>query len=783
MSFANEPTLELRRAPARESLLAALRELDARPPLAVPVLVGGDRGRADGMASTDPGRPSRIVARAADATAEDAAAAVEAAGRGSRDWGRRPAPERAEVLRAGAARLRERRLELAALQVRECAKPWAEADADVCEAIDFLEYYAEGAAGLIDGRLLRGGPAHAGARRRQAARQRRHRAHGPRQPVAGGRERQAAGHRRLRQDPVAMTVFARGGVRACSSLPRSRPSSSPSGSRAPLPRWTGRASREFFSPNGDGRLDAETISFRVKEAGDVTVDVVGGDGGRVRRLATAIAARPSRPVELTWDGRTDEGGRARDGRYRVRVALRRSGRSVVVPAPFVLDTTPPRPVVVRARPQRGREAGRGPAIVLPGQPVELTVRRVSPLRRTQFEVWRTDAGPRAGRRLRGAARGLRARDLGRPGRRAARPGRHLPRRADRRGPRGQPRLRARAAAAAARRGPRAPGGDGAPPRRPAAARAGPGRRARPLPRRLARRDLPLERPAGRRRAADPQGQRPAGAAARPPRARRPLGRLPARGPQRPPRDARAVPRPVARAGGDPRGAAGDQLARVRPRRRRRRRPARHPRGATSRVRFPRPLAGADGSGLPEGFATQTAPLLALLDRARVRYDVTTDLALAASRSDPSPTDREGVLLAGPHRWIPRALAGRLRRYAERGGRVASFGTETLRRGVTVARRRGRLERPTQPTQTDVFGARLRPLRRLEDAGAARAARGRAAARPARGDRRPAGRLPRPRGVGPGARRPAAAARRRRARSRPRRRPRPRHGEPERRCRR
>ena len=41
--------------------------------------------------------------------------------------------------------LRERRLEVAALEVRECAKPWPEADADVCEAIDFLEYYARGA--------------------------------------------------------------------------------------------------------------------------------------------------------------------------------------------------------------------------------------------------------------------------------------------------------------------------------------------------------------------------------------------------------------------------------------------------------------------------------------------------------------------------------------------------------------------------------------------------------------------------------------------------------------
>ena len=50
-----------------------------------------------------------------------------------------------------AAALRERRLELAALAVRECAKPWAEADADVCEAIDFLEYYARAAIELDRG--------------------------------------------------------------------------------------------------------------------------------------------------------------------------------------------------------------------------------------------------------------------------------------------------------------------------------------------------------------------------------------------------------------------------------------------------------------------------------------------------------------------------------------------------------------------------------------------------------------------------------------------------------
>ncbi len=152
--FSNEPILELRRAPARESLLQALRELDERLPLEVPVVVDGDRGAPEGIDSTDPGTPERLVARAGRAGAAEAAAAVEAATRGFRDWGSRSAADRAGVLRAAAARLRERRLELAALQVRECAKPWPEADADVCEAIDFLEYYALEAIELDRGRSL-----------------------------------------------------------------------------------------------------------------------------------------------------------------------------------------------------------------------------------------------------------------------------------------------------------------------------------------------------------------------------------------------------------------------------------------------------------------------------------------------------------------------------------------------------------------------------------------------------------------------------------------------------
>ena len=49
--------------------------------------------------------------------------------------------------------MRRRRFELAAWEVLECGKPWREADADVCEAIDFCEYYAAG--GHRDGSAAR----------------------------------------------------------------------------------------------------------------------------------------------------------------------------------------------------------------------------------------------------------------------------------------------------------------------------------------------------------------------------------------------------------------------------------------------------------------------------------------------------------------------------------------------------------------------------------------------------------------------------------------------------
>jgi RHH-type proline utilization regulon transcriptional repressor/proline dehydrogenase/delta 1-pyrroline-5-carboxylate dehydrogenase len=154
MTFMNEPLLELRRPGARERLQDALATLDASLPLRVPVLVDGGARHEPTLRSTDPGDPGRLVAEATVATPDDVEAAVSVARQNVPFWADRPAAERADALLRAAALLRARRPRLTALAVRECAKPWAEADGDVCEAIDFLVFYAREALALDAGEEL-----------------------------------------------------------------------------------------------------------------------------------------------------------------------------------------------------------------------------------------------------------------------------------------------------------------------------------------------------------------------------------------------------------------------------------------------------------------------------------------------------------------------------------------------------------------------------------------------------------------------------------------------------
>ncbi|MDQ3896649.1 MAG: aldehyde dehydrogenase family protein, partial [Actinomycetota bacterium] len=84
--------------------------------------------------------------------------ALEAARRAWPSWRRASARQRAAVLFRAAEWMRERRTSLAALEVFEAGKPWRDADADVCEAIDFCEYYGREALRLDAGGSVQSPP-------------------------------------------------------------------------------------------------------------------------------------------------------------------------------------------------------------------------------------------------------------------------------------------------------------------------------------------------------------------------------------------------------------------------------------------------------------------------------------------------------------------------------------------------------------------------------------------------------------------------------------------------
>jgi RHH-type transcriptional regulator, proline utilization regulon repressor / proline dehydrogenase / delta 1-pyrroline-5-carboxylate dehydrogenase len=97
---------------------------------------------------------AKVPAVANIGTAADVAAAVERAHAAFPAWRARTAVERAEVLLRAGDIMRRRRDELSGVIVRENGKNWRNADADVCEAIDFCDYYAREAMRLLTPRRL-----------------------------------------------------------------------------------------------------------------------------------------------------------------------------------------------------------------------------------------------------------------------------------------------------------------------------------------------------------------------------------------------------------------------------------------------------------------------------------------------------------------------------------------------------------------------------------------------------------------------------------------------------
>lgn len=124
-----------------------------------------------------------------------------------------------------------------------------------------------------------------------------------------------------------------------------------------------------------------------------------------------------------------------------------------------------------------------------------------------------------------------------------------------------------------------------------------------------------------------------------------------------------------------------------------------PAGETLRVPLTRFLARGAG---PVGLTAQEGALAAYLEASQpgLKAQYTTDAALAAAPAA-ALRGHDAVLFAGDERWIPAALGTQLRRFVERGGKVAFFSLDAFRRTVSLSARE--LSGPSERRGRDIFG--------------------------------------------------------------------------------
>ena len=463
----------------------------------------------------------------------------------------------------------------------------------------------------------------------------------------------------------------------------------------------------YFSPNGDGRFDVARVSFKVKKTDDVSVSVLDSSGDEVRELMGSRHVLSSELVRLKWNGRTDDGGRAPDGRYRYRITLQHEGRSVVPATSVRLDTTAPRPLVTAIGPSHAF----GPELMPNGG--DAVVHLDTPGSKPVVRLFKTGPGPTRlvleDDSLQDGAKAW-TWDGKTPSGRPVSAGTYLVsiETRDQAGNRGLSPALNRRGLPAVSYGAKLPGHGGI------------------TVRYLGVRPPNVATPAGdpveffvdARRKPWTWSVRRIGSGAATPSRRKTSARVRLHAPGRESgvylmqvrtaTHATSVPFAVQSAkrhrvlvvlpvmtwqGRNALDDDGDGL------------PNLLDDGVGAKL-----FRIYAGDGLPADFATRDAPLLAWLDRRGHRYDITTDVALAANRG-PRLEDHRGVILTSDARWLPRALQQRLRRYVRGGGRVASFGVDSLRRQVSLTGR-GRMVDPTPAATTDVFGVRLHRLVRL-----------------------------------------------------------------------
>jgi succinate-semialdehyde dehydrogenase/glutarate-semialdehyde dehydrogenase len=134
--------------------MSATQEKSAVDSVPTQLFIGGEWRDASGGATLDVEDPStgEAIASVADATPDDAKAALDACCAVQGEWAKHPPRERGEILRRAYELISERADDLALVMTLEMGKPLAESKAEVSYASEFFRWFAEEAV-RIEGRF------------------------------------------------------------------------------------------------------------------------------------------------------------------------------------------------------------------------------------------------------------------------------------------------------------------------------------------------------------------------------------------------------------------------------------------------------------------------------------------------------------------------------------------------------------------------------------------------------------------------------------------------------
>ena len=157
--YKHEPLTDFSIESNRQAYLEAIKTVESELGKDYPLIIGGERiTTEEKIISYNPANKKEVVGTVSKANQELAEKAMQIADSIFQTWKKVDPTVRAEILFKAAAIVRRRKFELCAWLTKEAGKPWPQADGDIAEGIDFLEYYGRQMLELAKGKPLAHNP-------------------------------------------------------------------------------------------------------------------------------------------------------------------------------------------------------------------------------------------------------------------------------------------------------------------------------------------------------------------------------------------------------------------------------------------------------------------------------------------------------------------------------------------------------------------------------------------------------------------------------------------------